>query len=209
MRHLSAEQLVDFVEGIQRDSSSPHLASCDACRRQLAELRAILISAADNDVPEPSPLFWDYLSARVREAVEAEGVPRRPPALARLLRPAYAGAFAIAVVAVVTVLGVTFGWSTRGGRRPTAGSIDVSAVAAIEHSQGLEPASGGDTLDAADDLSLMVVADLADLDLDTARDAGLAAGGSADRAVAHLNSGELRELRRLLQMELGRRGAQS
>ena len=30
------------------------------------------------DVPEPSPLFWDHLSARVREAVTADAVPARP-----------------------------------------------------------------------------------------------------------------------------------
>ncbi len=33
--------------------------------------------AAEVEVPEPSPLFWDHLSARVGEAVAAEQAPRR------------------------------------------------------------------------------------------------------------------------------------
>ena len=36
-------------------------------------------AASDADMPEPSPLFWDHLSARVQDAVadEADGSPRR------------------------------------------------------------------------------------------------------------------------------------
>ena len=34
-------------------------------------------TAAQAEVPEPSPLFWDHFSARVRDAVAAEGAPRR------------------------------------------------------------------------------------------------------------------------------------
>ncbi len=44
------------------------------------------------------------------------------------------------------------------------------------------------------------------MDLDAAREAGLAGGGSAEHAVTHMDGGELRELRRLLQEELARSG---
>ena len=72
----------------------------------------------------------------------------------------------------------------------------------------LVPIEGAhDSLDAADDLSLRVVSDLSDMDLDAASDAGLASDGSAEHAVVHLTGSELRELRRLLQTELSGRGA--
>jgi hypothetical protein len=61
---------------------------------------------------------------------------------------------------------------------------------------------------AADDASLTLVASLTDqVDLETAREAGLAPRGSADHAIAHLSDGELRELGRLLREELARSGA--
>jgi len=61
---------------------------------------------------------------------------------------------------------------------------------------------------AADDASLTLVASLTDqVDLETAREAGLAPRGSADHAIAHLSDSELRELGRLLREELARSGA--
>ena len=53
-----------------------------------------------------------------------------------------------------------------------------------------------------------LVASLTDqVDLETAREAGLAPRGSADHAIAHLSDSELRELGRLLREELARSGA--
>jgi hypothetical protein len=65
-----------------------------------------------------------------------------------------------------------------------------------------------DPQSAGDDTALMLVAELSsEMDLDAARDAGLAGGGTAEHAVTHLDGEELRELRRLLQEELARAGA--
>ena len=72
MAHLTPEELLDLAEGTRSGEMFPHVASCDVCRRELSELRATLAMTADVAVPEPSPLFWDHLSARVHEAVEAE-----------------------------------------------------------------------------------------------------------------------------------------
>ena len=59
-----------------------------------------------------------------------------------------------------------------------------------------------------DDASLTLVASLSDgVDLETAREAGLAPRGSAEHAVTHMSDGELRELGRLLKEELARSGA--
>ena len=65
--HLKDDELVDLAEGARPESSAPHLASCEPCRRQVRDLRALMSVAAGVDVPEPSPLYWDHMSARVRE----------------------------------------------------------------------------------------------------------------------------------------------
>src|SRR5882757_4935551 len=112
MTHLTPEQFVDVADGTAPESSLPHLSGCDACRRQLAEMRASLSemsAGADRvDVPEPSPLFWDHLSSRVREAV-AEDAARRPSWLSsrewlrqpRVLGMGLAGVFAVAIIAIL------------------------------------------------------------------------------------------------------------
>jgi anti-sigma-K factor RskA len=102
--HLKAGELVDLVEGTRPESSAPHLAACAACRQQLADARAMMALATDVAVPEPSPLFWDHLSDRVRQAVAAEPEPRRSwiPSLTwtRVLVPVAS----LAVVALVVLL---------------------------------------------------------------------------------------------------------
>src|SRR5262245_33986393 len=71
--HLTPAVLIDLAEGTQSEDAFPHLGTCAHCRRQLTELRAALrMAASSTEVPEPSPLFWDHLSSRVREAVASE-----------------------------------------------------------------------------------------------------------------------------------------
>jgi anti-sigma factor RsiW len=45
-----------------------HLAECDRCRQELAELRATLALLDRWEVPEPSPYFMTRFDARLREA---------------------------------------------------------------------------------------------------------------------------------------------
>jgi hypothetical protein len=192
--HLQPDELVDLAEGARAESSAPHLGECAVCRRQLAELKAMMAVTADVDVPEPSPLFWDHFSARVREAVAAEGAPRRlfwtwP----RLTVPAAAVAAAALLVAVALNTG-------RG-----------SAPAPLVMPDPLPPVASVDVLsdpEAAGDTALTLVAELAsDMDFDAAREAGFATRGSAEHAVTHLTGSELRELQRLLQEQLAHSGA--
>jgi len=44
--HLNAVELIDVAEGTRSEASAPHLASCDECRRQLTDLRAMMSTAA-------------------------------------------------------------------------------------------------------------------------------------------------------------------
>ena len=188
--HLRPDQLVDLAEGVQAESSVPHFAACQECRRQLADLKAMMSAAANVGMPEPSPLFWDHFSARVRGAVAAEGVPRRSlwdwP---RLWMPVAAAAMAGIILMIVL--------NASRVSTPGAGTAPIAQDASVELL--LDSQAGGD------DTALTLVSELSsDLDFDSAREAGLATGGSAEHAVTHLNRGELRELRRLLQQELAR-----
>jgi hypothetical protein len=49
-----------------------HVAECDLCRGELAELRATLALLDTWEGPEPSPYFMTRFDARLREAREAE-----------------------------------------------------------------------------------------------------------------------------------------
>lgn len=200
--HLQPDELVDLAEGTRAESSAPHLATCEVCRLQLADLKAMMSAAADVEVPEPSPLFWDHVSARVRDAVAAEGTPRRSFwTWPRLVIPGAAVAMA------ALLLAVTLNRGRVNAPIPVAPdpAVPVASVDLLSDPQlgGLlsDPQSAGDT-------ALTLVAELSsDMDFDAAREAGLAARGSAEHAITHLNGAELRELRRLLQEELAHSGA--
>jgi hypothetical protein len=200
MRHLTEGELLDLAEGAQPEPSAGHLASCEACRRQLMDLRSIMTAAAAVDVPEPSPLFWGHLSARVREAVEAECLSsgagwRFPWPSWRAIVPISALAM-LALTAALMVVGPADESST-AGNAPAGSEITNTAPDA------------GDLAQMVDDPSLTLLADLtSDLDWDTASEAGLAPGtGAVDDVVTALSSGERRELHRLLQEALKPSGA--
>jgi hypothetical protein len=192
-RHLSAAELLDLAEGVADDQSVPHLASCSACRAQLEDARAALSVVASVELPEPSPLFWDALSARVHDAVAAEqrssDASRRQWVPWRFVAPI--GAAAAVVAVALSVLPRTPPDSpVIPASRPT---IDASA--------------GAPEMPLADDASLSFVADLAsDLDWEGATQAGFAAGpGAVDGVLRNLSDSETAELERILTDALARR----
>jgi hypothetical protein len=193
MAHLSREEVVEAAEQQRPDASVPHLAACETCRAEVEELRALLEAIADVDVPEPSPLFWSHLSARINHAVAGE--PAREPWWTPVLRWrwAAAGAAGVAVLAVAVVLSVR-----PNGRAAVSGS-NVSFGSASAVAGSADPA-GIDLADPADDPSLNLLGALAeDLDWDTATEAGITVGaGAADRVADELSEGERTELQRLL-----------
>jgi hypothetical protein len=205
--HATIDELIDIAEGASLEASAPHLAECERCRAQLSDLRAAMSAAKEVEVPEPSPLFWNHLSARVSEAVAAE--PRasqtwgltpyiyiRDRAVGRLSRWTMAG------VALAAGLLIAVATSSRAPLRPSP-----AAPAAFGSDARAVNDLLGDAI-ADDDPSLTVVASLTDdQDLDTVRAAGLATRGSAEHAVALMSDDELRELGRLLKEELTRSGA--
>jgi len=201
MRHLSADDFVDLVEGATSDADFPHLAACASCRQQLGELRATRTQASTIGVPEPSPLFWDHFSSRVREAVANQRVPGPGPwqrlwSWPGVLAPVAAVAAAVLVAAVVL---------------DAPSRVPVPRAGAPKQTAGLSATSTRELLsDSAvdDDASLEFVADLTDsLGWDAVEDAGLAPDGSAEHALTHLSLSELQQLQHLLQEELSGKGA--
>lgn len=190
MRHLSEQELIDLAEGAARESATPHLQSCEQCRAQLNDLRSMLSEAADVAVPEPSPLFWDHLSARVRDAIADDPSPRDLNVWGWLYPAAVAAS--IALIALVTLIG--------GRSRPAAIPAGNGSIA-VDSSAGSD-----DMLSLADDPSLTFIADMAsDIDFDAAAEAGLTdASGTVDRAVLALTPDERIELQRILKEEMSK-----
>jgi hypothetical protein len=188
MGHLTSDELVDLAEGTRADHSAPHLERCAACREQLADLRAALLAAAEaGEVPEPSPLFWEHLSSRIRDAASLAPKPRvqwwRPAAWPRLMLHAAASLVAAFVIgALLTSRGLT--------PRP---SVPASPPSSTTAAAAMDPAE--------DDASLQLVSDLASqMDWEDVSGIGLSLHvGVADEAIAALSAGERRELQRLLQ----------
>ena len=223
--HLNAEQFVDIADGTRPESSAPHLTVCEPCRAQLCELRAMMAAAKDVNVPEPSPLFWDHLSSRVSEAVAAEAGDARLKRSRSLLN---GSRFFGDVLAALGGARSVYGARAVFGARAFQASVAIAAallIAVALRSRAPSPvpavvlpavsvADAGAVLELLSDVgpdndaSLTLVASLTDdVDMDTAREAGLAPRGSAEHAVTHMSDGELRELRRLLNEELARSGA--
>lgn len=186
MTHLTPDEIVDAVEGALVRARQVHLESCGACRGSVERLGLVLRQVRAADMPEPSPLFWDRLSARVRVAIAVEAA---PPARSQWLTwPVLAPLAGLALL--VVALGAAL---PRDAGRSERALLTASAAA------DAEPAS-----DAAWALAAELVAQL---DVEGAQEAGIMAlPGSADLAAWHLSADEQVELLRLLQQEVGRSG---
>lgn len=181
MTHLTTDELVDALEGGLAPARQSHLDACQPCQQQLTELSALLGETRKVDMPEPSPLYWQHLSQRVRTAIDAEplstggwGSWLRWPVLAPI------AALALIVMALAVAL---------------PRQVQMAPTVAVNESD-----------EAPLDDSFAIVADLVgDLDWDTAMSAGLIVEpGAADQAVLQLTALEQQELTRLLMAELTR-----
>lgn len=182
--HLTPEQFVDALDRPLPADREAHLAVCPSCADELAEMRRVMVDVGvAGDVPEPSPLYWEHLSARVREAVDA--VPEPQPWWRARWRPVLAFAGVLGVVVIAAVL-------RPGPVAPTAAPANVDATATISAS-------------AESDAMWDMISTLAsDVPVDQAIEAGLApSSGTADAAIASLTDAQRRELMRLLKREMG------
>ena len=218
MSHLTPEELLDLVEGteafdpVDREVLTEHLAACAECHRQYEDARAMLVAAAETPVEEPSPLFWNHLSARVRQAVAAQSTPPgswmdRLGVLVSVSQWRWT-ASAAGVAVLVVAATVTF---NRTADAPVRPSVDAETDYAVmtAHAPGTDVKDVEDVANAADVIaaeqaSLTLLADLAgDLSWDDASEAGLMMRrGTVERAISELTAEERIELQRILQAEL-------
>ena len=190
MSHLTRDELVDLAEGILPSARRAHVDSCPACREQGEELSALLGDARAVVVAEPSPLFWEHFSGRVRQAIAEE--PVAPLAWPRWLQwPVLVPVAGLALLVLALVTAVP---------QPSP----VESLVAENHPERAA-AADADAEVAVDSAFAFILESVGPLDLDTAQEAGIASGpGSADRAALHLTADEQDELVRLLQAELAR-----
>jgi hypothetical protein len=210
MNHLNQTELVDLIEespGLP-PARVQHFETCARCRAEGEALRAALRLAAADDIPVPSPLFWDHLSARVSDAVRRETQTGTLDRIRWVRRPlaSWAAAGTVTVLAILTLV-----WrATVYAPVPLA---VPSTVAAADPRQAVAPiestaASLERDLNVDDDEAWAVVRAAADdLQWEEAHAAGLSARPDAVESLAlELTAEERLELGRLLGAALKRNG---
>ena len=76
-KHLRPDEFVDAMDGALPAARGAHLEQCAECRAELDGLLSMQREAAADDAPEPSPLFWDHFSARVKQVTADESIGTR------------------------------------------------------------------------------------------------------------------------------------
>jgi hypothetical protein len=192
MKHLTAIEIVDLLDGRLDTARAAHIEDCAMCRAQADQLRATL-DAAVFDVPEPSPLYWDHFSAQVRDRIGAENIER-----AGFLgwfgawpRTALATCAALVLLTVVGVSVMRRSDPTSAGQTAPSTTVDALFV---------------DDL-AADEAWAEVRKAAESIGWDEVDQAGITAPGTAERAIGELSDRERRELISLLEAEMKRSGA--
>jgi len=197
--HLSESEFVDLAEDAFDPRRAAHVETCAACRDQADALRGTLREALSvEEVPEPSPVFWEQLSARVRAEVAAEPVAARSGW--RWVPVRGLVAFAAAAALVVAVLsGVLLMRGVRGGDTSSPLVADRLAVPPA-------PTRPDTTPDAENtEVWAVLTAAASSVAFEDAHDAGMRVHpGAIEHAVQGLTAAELTELGRLLQSELKR-----
>jgi hypothetical protein len=195
MTHLREEEFVDLIENQLSPERARHATGCTDCRAKAEALSSALRAARPDDVPEPSPLFWDQLSTRVSQAIEEP-----PPSWwSRLASPVRVDAWRLAAAAAASIAVVALTWQALS-------RVETPPLLAPESTfvEGL----GEPELDGFVDAWDAIEAAAMDLDWEDGQSIGIAARpGSAERLVADLTAEERSELARLIEEELKRTGA--
>lgn len=191
--HLSDIQALELAEGHATDAARAHAETCPSCKARVEPLRDMLSDLRASEIPEPSPLFWGHLSARIGAAVETE----RAPVIARtwLLRWGWKPAVAVAAATACLVLALAV--VDRGADRRDTG--DRAAAGFLQPAPVLEPEAWPDD-DREFDLVAAIVVRLAGDEPDGG--AFEFFPGAVERAARQLTPDEQDALRRLLEDEL-------
>ena len=182
--HLSPQEFIDAVDGALASDRAEHLEGCDACRGEVVALQTAVRDAVSGaDLPEPSPLFWNHFSERVRAATRVEPLPAGRHGWFTGWRAVLAMGTMAAAVAVAVTLQV---------RRPQVAPASPSAVVSEN-----VPAVADD---GSWDVMVLLASDLSADDLH-----GMAGPrpGAADALTSNLTVEQRKELVRLLKAEMG------
>ncbi|MBP1635377.1 MAG: hypothetical protein H6Q10_1951 [Acidobacteria bacterium] len=193
MTHLSPGQVVDVAEGGADAVLASHARDCGACRAKVEAVAGALRLARSDPPPEPSPLFWPHLAARISSEVRREQA-RAPRWRAPVWRLAPIGAAAVVVVALGIGAWLRPAPPTR--ENPASDSfVETPAQAGDDSMADGEP---------ADDPAWTLVSDLsAEVSVEDADASGaLPPPGGAEKALADLNAAERGELTRILREEI-------
>jgi hypothetical protein len=102
--HLRSHEFVDALDGTLAVDRLEHLDGCETCRAELAGLQSVMTDVRPaGAMPEPSPLFWNHFSERVRQATAVEAVPASTAWLSMRRPAAVLAALAAVVVALLFV----------------------------------------------------------------------------------------------------------
>ena len=205
MKHLSESEFVDLVDGTLASGRVAHLDACDACRAAADGLRDVLARAADVTVPEPSPLFWEHFSARVRDDLQRAPAVEPSRWLGWADDPTVKWAMAGALLTLLLVSGVWVSlWRTSA---TVPGRVAPTKIATTSGAEPEADAVHPDTPESDEAWALVrTVAD--ELRWDDAAEEGLGVRpDAAERALATLTRDERSELALLLEAETKRPGA--
>lgn len=188
MNHLTPDELIDAVEGTLGPDRQKHLGACEPCRDEAARLTQILLAARGAEIPEPSPLFWDRFSARVRAAVADQDAPTGGVALRWLRWPVLVPLAGLALLVIALISSVS--------RVPVAREAEMTAAP-----------SAGDRTGNGEPAWAVVSQLVGPVDIERAHEAGIIVEpGDAERAALELNAAEQQELIRLMKEEIEKAG---
>jgi hypothetical protein len=195
MSHLSRDERLLALDGALDAARHAHLASCPSCRTDVETLGGVLARVRAVDVPEPSPLFWDHLAARVGDAIarEPSPVPDRGWWSPRL---AWA-----AIAVVITAAGA--GYLTQPRPQPPVTVVEQASPAVADPGVDVRPADVDLSVSSADDgwAFIAAVAEQAAAD-----EAFAPQVGQAELSIPALSADERRALAGELAAELSPRG---
>lgn len=184
-RHFTPEEFVDALEQPLSSERASHLSVCAACHAELNEMRMLMSDVViARDVPEPSPLFWNHLSARVREAVDAEPIPAAWWRVSWRPLVAIVGGLAMVIVALVL----------------RTSPHETAAPSGVTQAQLRDAAD----LQEGDAVWALINEMAPSMRVEEAREAGFVPGRAVtDAAIESLTPKQRQELARLLRAEMG------
>jgi hypothetical protein len=207
MKHLTPEELIDSLDRPLPPARQAHADDCARCRAERTRLATVVREVAAVDVPEPSPLFWDHLSARVRESVAQEPPPRVSPGWQR--SPGWIGslwthwAMTSAVVAICVSV-AWMGWSAIETRRGHTSTHDTHPGIAATNANATDTGAAA-AVDPSDEDWAMMMSVAEEATWDDAESLSIEVRpATVERALNELSSDERRTLVQLLNAELAR-----